>query len=78
MPCLPLTVIVSVASNKWDSSQTANDLLDCTPWEGLEDAYQIADKYRLYYSFSRVCKVQIVLSNKWRVSGFWGFFLVAI
>lgn len=75
MPCLRLTVTASVASNKWDSSWTANDLLDCKPWEALEDVCLIIDKYGVYYSFSCVCEIQIALSNK---GGGLLVFLVAI
>lgn len=60
MLCSPLPEILSVASNKWDSLWSANDLLACKPREALEDVCLIMDKYRVYYSFSCVCEVQIL------------------
>lgn len=73
--CSPLPEILSVASNKWDSLRSANDLLACKPHEALEDVCLIMDKYRVYYSFSCVCEVQIL---KQQIGCFlvFGFFLV--
>lgn len=72
MPRSPIPAIGIVASNKWDSLRTANDLLDRRAREALEDVCLIMDKYRVCYGSSCPCEVQVLLSNK-RV-GIFGLF----
>lgn len=65
MPRSPTPAIGIVASNKWDSLRTANDLLDCKAREALEDVCLIMDEYRVCYGFPCPREVQVLLSNKW-------------